>query len=184
MPWKNGGGETIEVCIAPNNSALETFDWRVSRARIDRSGPFSSFPGIDRTIVTLDGAGILLRFEGAEPVALTPGDPSLSFAGEKRVEAEIIKGIVTDLNVMTRRGRFHHRLSVLTDNRPTDVLARGNAIVAIFAAGKAIVDTTAGERYLSANDAALLLAADGTVSVVPQPSSRLFLIQIEPAAGC
>jgi hypothetical protein len=182
MPWKNGGGETIEVCIGPDDSALDTFDWRVSRARINRSGPFSSFPGIDRTIVTLDGAGILLRFEGAAPVALTPGDPPLTFAGELRVEAEIINGIVTDLNVMTRRGHFHHRLSVLTNYLPTEVLARGNAIIAIFAVGAAILHTAAGKCHLSANDAALLFASDRTVSIVSQPNSRIFLIQIEPAA--
>jgi environmental stress-induced protein Ves len=183
MPWKNGGGETIEVSIAPDHSTLETFDWRISRARIDRSGPFSPFSGIDRTLVAIDGKGIVLRFDDAEPVVLSPGDPPLSFVGEAGVESEMLEGVVTELNVMTRRDRFHHRVEVLADNRPTDVMARGDEIVTIFAAGRAIVDTAAGKSQLSANDAVLLSAADGMAIVTPEPGSRLFLIQIEPSAN-
>ncbi len=181
MPWKNGGGETIEISIAPDNSTLETFDWRISRARIDRSGPFSPFPGIDRTIVAIDGEGILLRFDNAEPVVLAPSDSPLFFPGEMHIESEIIKGVVTDLNVMTRRNRFRHRLTVLANNRPIEVVARCGEIVAIFAAGRAVVRILAGEIQLSDNDAILLSVADGTANVAPEPGSRLFLIGIEPS---
>ena len=38
------------------------FAWRVSIARIDASGPFSRFPGHERTILFLDGAGMVLDF--------------------------------------------------------------------------------------------------------------------------
>lgn len=181
MPWKNGGGETIEIRIAPDNSNLETFDWRISRARIDRSGPFSAFLGIDRTIVAIDGDGILLRFENMEPVVLAPGDPPLSFPGEMHIESEIIKGGVTDLNVMTRRGRFRHRVTLLANNRPIEVVAQCGEIASIFAAGRAVVRTLAEEIQLSNNDAILLSVVDGTANVTPEPGSRLFLIGIEPS---
>jgi environmental stress-induced protein Ves len=181
MPWKNSGGETIEIGIAPHNSSLDTFDWRISRARIDRSGPFSPFPGIDRTIAAIEGVGIVLRFENADPVTLTPNDPPFSLAGEVRVESEIIKGTVTDLNVMTRRGRYRHRLMVLADRGPLDVSAGPHQTVAIVAAGSASLRTRAGDIQLSDGDAILLSAADGTARVTSGPGSRLFLIEIRPA---
>ena len=181
MPWKNGGGETIEVGIAPANSSLDTFDWRISRARIDRSGPFSPFPGIDRTIVAIEGEGIVLRFENADPVTLTPAGPPLSFAGEMRVESELIEGTVTDLNVMTRRGRYRHRLTVLADGGPVDMSAGPHETVAIVAVGSANLRTGAGDIQLSDGDAILLCAAAGTASVTPGPGSRLFLVEIRPA---
>jgi uncharacterized protein len=181
MPWKNGGGETIEIGIAPDKSSLDTFDWRISRARIDRSGPFSPFPGIDRTIAAIEGEGILLCFENADPVTLTPAGAPLSFAGEMRVESEIINGTVTDLNVMTRRGRYRHRLTVLADSGSVDLSAGPHETVAIVAAGSANLRARAGDIQLSDGDAILLSAADGIVSVTPGPGNRLFLIEIRPA---
>jgi hypothetical protein len=49
--WKNSGGATWEVACSPGSDGLDRFDWRVSTARIERDGPFSMFPGIDRLIV-------------------------------------------------------------------------------------------------------------------------------------
>jgi len=50
MPWKNGGGETVEIAISPQGAGLADFDWRVSMATVASDGPFSVFPGIDRTL--------------------------------------------------------------------------------------------------------------------------------------
>ena len=58
MPWKNGLGSTTEIAIFPANAKLDDFDWRVSMAQVTSDGPFSSFPGIDRTLLVIDGAGI------------------------------------------------------------------------------------------------------------------------------
>ena len=60
MPWKNGAGRTTEIAAHPAGAALDAFAWRVSIADVERDGPFSRFPGIDRTIVLLDGAGMRL----------------------------------------------------------------------------------------------------------------------------
>ena len=57
MPWKNGGGETTEIAVFPAGAGLDDFDWRVSMARVESSGPFSVFPGIDRTLAILEGEG-------------------------------------------------------------------------------------------------------------------------------
>jgi environmental stress-induced protein Ves len=38
MPWKNGGGVTTEIAIAPTGATLEDFDWRVGTAQVDAAG--------------------------------------------------------------------------------------------------------------------------------------------------
>src|SRR5436853_5944959 len=53
--WKNGGGRTTEIAAYPPDAGLEHFAWRASIADIERSGPFSAFAGIDRTLVLLQG---------------------------------------------------------------------------------------------------------------------------------
>ena len=61
MPWKNGGGTTIEIAVSPHGAGLDDFDWRVSMARVEGSGPFSRFADIDRCLCVLGGAGIVLK---------------------------------------------------------------------------------------------------------------------------
>ena len=62
MPWKNGGGETTEIAVSPEGAGLDDFDWRVSMARVESSGPFSLFAGIDRTLAILEGEGHCARY--------------------------------------------------------------------------------------------------------------------------
>ena len=52
-PWKNGGGSTTEIAVEPSGASLDTFAWRISVARVAADGPFSEFPGIDRTLAVL-----------------------------------------------------------------------------------------------------------------------------------
>jgi uncharacterized protein len=110
MPWKNGGGETIEIAIAPEGATVESFDWRISLARVDAPGPFSLFPGVDRTLAVVEGPALALRFETGRTVTLTAGSEPLAFPADIPVSAEIPQGGITDLNVMTRRGHMRHSL--------------------------------------------------------------------------
>jgi environmental stress-induced protein Ves len=105
-PWKNGGGTTLELHCSPPGATLADFDWRVSIATVASSGPFSRFPGIDRTIVLLSGEGMRLRAaDGSIDHPLTePGIP-FSFPGEACVEAILAGGVSSDFNLMTRRPR-------------------------------------------------------------------------------
>ncbi len=105
--WKNGGGWTEEVAIFPDGASLDNFEWRVSIAGTTQGGPFSIFPGIERTLVLLEGQ-ISLSIDGREPVQLTPESLPLSFSGDVRTSSALHSSALVDLNVMTRRGRFHH----------------------------------------------------------------------------
>lgn len=107
MPWKNGQGTTTEIAAFPPGAGLDSFTWRISIAEIAASGPFSSFPGIDR---------ILLQTAG-EPMTLVHQDDAIStacrltllspvrFPGERIVHGDVATPPVRDFNVMTRRDR-------------------------------------------------------------------------------
>jgi len=108
VPWKNGGGTTAEVAAFPEGSNFETFGWRISMADVASDGPFSTFPGIDRTLIVVEGDGIELDVEGiAYPLDRT--SPKLSFSGDDITTGRLLGGPIRDLNVMTRRGQFRHR---------------------------------------------------------------------------
>ena len=108
MPWKNGGGTTTEIAVSPDGAGLDDFDWRISMARVETSGPFSSFAAIDRTLSVLEGEGIVLDIAGQPPARLTADSAPLAFAGDVPTSAALIGGPIIDLNVMTRRGRMAH----------------------------------------------------------------------------
>ncbi|WP_296101635.1 HutD family protein [uncultured Agrobacterium sp.] len=110
MPWKNGKGETVEIAVFPPGAAMDAFEWRISMASVANDGAFSLFPEIDRTLSILWGHGMSLTIDGAAPVLLTMDSDPLRFAADVPVDATLVDGAITDLNVMTRRGRFVHRV--------------------------------------------------------------------------
>jgi environmental stress-induced protein Ves len=112
-PWKNGGGETMELAACPEGAEFDTFDWRVSLARVASDGPFSAFPGIARTLTLMAGDGLALRVGTAPETILTPSSEPFSFSGDAATSARLLGGPILDLNVMTRRGRARHRVSLL-----------------------------------------------------------------------
>lgn len=110
-PWKNGGGVTYELAAFPNGAGFEDFVWRLSLAQVAADGPFSAFPGIDRTLTLIEGAGIALDFSGAA-VTLAPGAAPFAFPGEAPVVGRLVEGAILDFNVMTRRGRAVHNVRI------------------------------------------------------------------------
>ncbi|TAL97469.1 MAG: HutD family protein [Paraburkholderia sp.] len=103
-PWKNGGGVTREIAVAPEGAALDTFVWRVSVADVAQPGPFSRFAGIDRTLVLLAGAGMLLDDAEGHTHALTQPLDIARFTGEASIDARLVDGATRDFNLMVRRG--------------------------------------------------------------------------------
>jgi len=112
MPWKNGGGRTTEIAVHPAGAALDAFAWRVSIANVERDGAFSAFPGIDRTIVLLDGAG--MRLQGAERgIDLTTRYLAHDFRGDDSIDCKLVSGPCRDFNAMFRRGRARGSVTVV-----------------------------------------------------------------------
>jgi environmental stress-induced protein Ves len=105
VAWKNGGGVTREIAAFPRGADLSHFDWRISTAEVRSGGPFSAFPDIERILLVLEGE-LTLSVQGQPTVRLSKGSAPFAFAGDVPAQAEPHGGIVVDLNVMARRGRY------------------------------------------------------------------------------
>lgn len=103
VPWKNGLGRTREMAVYPAGADTHSFLWRVSVAEVTSAAPFSTFPGIDRHIVLLEGAGFTMTLDDRMTHALdTPWLP-FAFAGEASVAIALVGGPTVDFNLMVRR---------------------------------------------------------------------------------
>ena len=101
MPWKNGGGTTLELAADPPGATLETgFRWRLSSAVVAASGPFSAFPGLERWLLLLEGEGMDLDFGPRGRMALPEPLRPLRFSGDWPAVATLLDGPCTDLNLM------------------------------------------------------------------------------------
>lgn len=104
--WRNGGGSTRELLAWPNAD-----DWqlRISRADIERDGPFSAFPGVQRWFVVLGGKGVVLYMPTpgghAREHQLLNGHAPLRFDGELAPGCSLVDGPTQDLNLMVRSGQ-------------------------------------------------------------------------------
>lgn len=113
VPWKNGLGITREVAVEPPGASMDDFLWRVSIADVDTASPFSRFPGIDRTIVLLQGDGFTMTLDGERTHALTTPCVPFAFPGEARVEVALAGGATRDFNLMVRRSDIRGAIDVV-----------------------------------------------------------------------
>jgi environmental stress-induced protein Ves len=128
VAWKNGGGLTREIAVHPAGSDLTSFDWRVSLAQVRTPGAFSSFPGVQRQLAVLEGV-LSLSIAGAAALGVSPASAPITFAGDVPVHGTPT-GAVTDLNVMTRRGRCSAWLTRCTAAEPAQLaLQAGTTLI-------------------------------------------------------
>jgi environmental stress-induced protein Ves len=180
MPWKNGGGETVEVIVHPEGASLSDFGWRVSMATVASDGPFSVFPGIDRTLAVLSGDGMALSIEGLGDRLLTLEATPLAFPADAPTTARLTGGPITDLNVMTRRGVFRHTL-VRHEAGDAQTLPESSGERLLLALAPLGVSTAEGLVGLQPLDA-LVLGASEKAGIVPAGDSAAFyLVEITPA---
>lgn len=178
MRWKNGLGETTEIAVHPEGATVDTFDWRVSMARVESDGPFSAFDGIDRTLCILSGAGIRLAVEGRVAANLTAVTEPYTFPGDQPTVATLLGGAITDLNVMTRRAGFDHRVRRVPVNGRTAVEAGDGTVLLLCATGSVLVRIGADEAKLDLLDS-LCWSGDATqVEIRSAVNAEVFLIEI------
>ena len=177
MPWKNGGGTTTEIAVVPAGAGLDDFDWRIRMARVDGGGPFSLFPGIDRTLAILDGDGILLTVGNRVATGLTVASEPLPFPADEETHATLIGGPVTDLNVMTRRGRASHTVERITVTTPIEI-ETGTGTVIVFCAAGAIDVEAADDVRIGPRDTLLVGPETKTLRIDPAPHASILLIRI------
>ncbi|QIB35478.1 HutD/Ves family protein [Ancylobacter pratisalsi] len=180
MPWKNGAGATTQIAVAPTGAGLDSFDWRVSMAAVIEDGPFSTFPGVDRTLAVLEGEGIVLDVAGRAPCELTRESPPAAFPGDAPTHGRLINGPITDLNVMSRRGRLSHRLTRCVIDQPAMIAPEQGIMMLLTLAPGLVVD---GER-LGTLDAVLFDTPVAVEGDAPAGAGVVcFLVELWETAG-
>lgn len=177
VPWKNGGGSTTEIAIAPLDAGFDDFEWRVSLATIAADGPFSQFPGVDRTLVLVEGHGVTLDFDDGERVLVCEDEPLAAFPGETRVDAKLNRGATTDFNVMTRRARCHHEFGRRVLAGTSTFAPRGDITVLFLAQGDSLTVANDAERIGMVRFDALVFDGDAlwTLEAV---QAEIFIVDI------
>ncbi|MDQ4215141.1 HutD family protein [Microbacterium sp. ASV81] len=172
-PWRNGGGQTSEIAVAPA-SANADFDWRLSIARIDGDGDFSAYPGVDRLLMPLSAGGLELLVDGVRQSI--PRFETIPFAGETDVSAVGVTAPSQDLNVMVRRefGAASLVCEVVERSRLVSSLT-GEVTAVIALDGDLRVN---GERFDS-EDAVL---SDGSETIEVEGIGRIAIARVRPVS--
>jgi len=184
LPWKNGKGVTLELAIAPPDADLDDFDWRISSARVDSAGPFSHYPGIDRSLGLLSGAGLRLNLPEQISFELDSHTPVVAFPGELDVQAKLLDGPVQDFNLMSRRSRWQHRLHYrelqgqqwLGSSAVLFIYCCSGAGLTCARADTAPISLSAGQGLLVQNEA-------GPWRLTSHGRSGLYLARLEPTSA-
>lgn len=156
VPWKNGGGVTREIAAAPEGSGTEDFGWRVSLAEVAADGPFSEFPGVDRTLTLAEGAGMDLTVSGV-PRRVDERYAPCDFPGDEPTGCRLLGGPVVNFNVMYRRGRVEADTAVVRGGLALAVPPQ-TVLLVVALEGPARLDHAGGTIGLGPYDAALLEA--------------------------
>ncbi|MGO4379193.1 HutD family protein [Pseudoduganella sp. RAF19] len=178
-PWKNGGGSTTEVTVFPPGATFEDFEWRVSIATISQSGPFSVFPGIDRTLTLVDGEGVVLDVGNERRVALSEREPVVAFPGEIQVTATVDGGMTTDFNVMTRREYCNHQLERRVVRDFSTLERRSETTIVFLAEGESLTLISGCERISMVRYDAVVLEKED-VWTLEAGHATVFIIDIFP----
>jgi environmental stress-induced protein Ves len=170
MPWRNGGGVTAQVACSPDGEGSAQFDWRVSFAEVEHSGEFSTFPGVDRVIVLVEGPAMTLIVDGVRHV-LQRHQP-FAFDGESDTGCEV-RAPTLDLNVMTRRGRVDADVEVLElDQAPLPTRSADDLLVAVIAGEVRVThdgqvrELRVGDVVASNDHRSLTVDGTGTAAVI------------------
>src|SRR5882672_6467021 len=179
MPWKNGGGVTLEVAVGPPDAGLDDMGWRISLAQVYSDGPVSRFPGIDRTLSIVRGHGMQLAVAGRPTVTVDPQSHPYSFAGDAAASVKLVDGPVTDLNVMTRRNAHRHVVQRHRMVERRELALRAAITGVVVVEGSATVDCAGVAARLDPLDTALLFPDAVKAMLTATGPSTVLLIQID-----
>jgi environmental stress-induced protein Ves len=182
MPWKNGADSTTQIAIYPPDATIDNFDWRISTAVVNTDGAFSGFPGIERSLMVLKGAGINLAVAGKQAVPLTRISTPFTFDAGVSVHAALIDGPILDLNVMTRRDRFSHRV-----RRPSRLEVSlpilGTTVLYAQSAGVRI-NVGAQSSRIELGDTAIFDADTKGLNIVSEGPGDYYLVEFTETSRC
>ncbi len=174
--WRNGQGWTREVLRLPVSA--ETWALRLSIAEIESDAAFSSFPGIERELVLLQGNGVRLKFADGRTVPVLPPHDRARFAGETVVHGELVDGPTHDFNLMWRRDLLDAQLQQHRLDGVMQVVSEASVGWAVHVlAGDVGCTGTGPSGQLHAGDSAWFAAGEGAAWTL-QGAARLLLIRV------
>ncbi|MFD3554683.1 HutD family protein [Streptomyces goshikiensis] len=181
--WKNGGGVTREIAAWPESAGTGDFEWRVSLADVAADGPFSGFPGVDRTLTLAEGAGMDLTVAGAHRLVDERYAPR-HFAGDAPTDCRLLDGPVLNFNVMYRRDTTRAQTAVVRGDLALAAAEPGETLLVVALDGPATLEDAGagpGEPVeLARYDA--VLAATGVACRV-RTEGRAAVVRLRPRDG-
>lgn len=163
----------------PPGAPLDDFVWRVSVADVAQPGPFSRFTGVDRTLVLLSGAGMMLDEGDGHTHALTQPLDIARFSGEAVIDARLVDGATRDFNLMLRRGAVQGHLAVWRG--ATEHRLSADTVLLFCAAGSIEVTLADSEPVSLSADDTLRIDAPQAVRCAVQGSGALLAINLHYA---
>ncbi|MCB1882857.1 MAG: HutD family protein [Geminicoccaceae bacterium] len=171
VAWKNGGGVTREIARLDRGEATV---WRLSLADVDRDGPFSPFPGMERILTVVAGAGMVLETR-AGPLQALPETP-LAFSGALEVVGRLSVGSVRNLNLIFDPVCFAANVSRLAGRAETDLDPAEGGTAGLYVLGGTV--TATGGAPVPPGSVAL--CGDGPARVRLAPDARALWLDLAP----
>lgn len=175
QPWKNGAGTTREIA---RDGTGDDWRWRISIADVVAAAPFSSFPGIDRILVLLEGEGIFLDFDDGRRMDVLPPWGMARFEGEAALRGTPVNGDTRDFNLMWRRDAVDAWFEV----RPVV----GTMVIWAEAGETWLVHVVAGDVVMADGQGTLARGDTAVIEAASRGSLRMegagtaFLIRLRP----
>ena len=168
LPWKNGLGSTLEIATDAAEPGAP-WSWRLSVADVPARAPFSNFPGIDRHIAVLDGAGLLLG-RGAERIDAPRAGAAFSFAGEDAIVGDPIGSGVRDANLMLDRRRWTGSLEILRIDAKREIAFNSDVVLIHLRGGAKSAEVRIGDES-ARPEADSTLVAGGPVLITAESAT-------------
>jgi environmental stress-induced protein Ves len=168
---------TTEALVLPPGATSDDFELRVSMALIERDGPFSEFPGVDRTLVVIEGAGLTLEMADGATVVLDAASSPFAFTGDDPVCAKLTGDHpVRDVNVMTRRSVLRHRVARVEIDGPRTLACAGELGLLLVLGGGL---TAKGDEELQLGKGDVLTVSTGeAVALQPTAPTSALLVDV------
>jgi hypothetical protein len=182
VPWKNGGGVTTEIAAGAPRADDQDWTWRVSVADVAASGPFSEFPGIDRTIAVIEGNGMDLQFDDGRMVPLELNQPA-DFDGGDAVTGILRDDAIRDFNVMVDRRYYSTRLDIAQKMETVPCRLSAGSVLLIHVLNGACAVACGGQDDPLGPDESAIFEGVAQVSVSVRAGARVAIVTLEGVAG-
>lgn len=178
VPWKNGGGVTTEIASGPPCAEGQAWSWRVSVADVGATGPFSEFPGIDRTICVIEGGGMDLQFEDGRSLPLEPNLP-VDFDGGATVTGILRDEAIRDFNVMVDRRFFRAGLEIVQEAETVSRRMRAGGVLLVHMLDGASAATANGREEKLGPKETLILDGEVEAAIAVGAGARAAIVTLE-----